>query len=873
MVTQSRRHVQADQLFTLAMAEILNKVHNRLMDAGLIDEPEEDALHHTAVWVDDAVFAVTGSAEGLVQKVTHTAAILLETFQEYGFQLSFGHNKTAVMFSWHGKKSVKARQDCDAQCTEGLQVLTEHTGMQLIPIVNHYKHLGGQLVRTGSLMHEIKTRAITATAKAMPLKKILQNPQFHLKHRCHLLRSMVWSVFLVHVGSWFDMNETEYRSWQGAWFRLTGAIHARNQEGTVQHMDMYQRSHDAGLPMPMETIYLQRLRLFAGILQENDHFMISALIANWKIAKDHSWLQALNYALVWLKQQISSEGLPEGFDALHDLQAWDSLRGFASKFRRMIKRAEKSHLLRVKAYCELKETDQQQQELLKSIGWTCDDKPTQDQQKDPCTACSQCGQTFKNQAALATHEQTKHGARVALRRLVVDGCCRVCRKQFHTRYRLIQHLHHGKGQCWIAHFRCVEPLTAEEADGWDSQDRQSGRAAHHKMFQGMEEDRACRPCTEDEFQLGPVLIQPWEHATLDPPTDVELACWSQLGLLPPGQGGRERTKRSNTRFHIHNALEDIQEYERVMQAKLCHWNVCHEDIPRPLVSTQKYVLLFFAGNRRDDDMATWISRCSNLVPISIDTAIHPERGNVFDDSLWLRMIAARKIAGGHAGPPCESFTLARWLPHPGATKPRPLRNKSYPWGRGEITLREWLQCYIGNSLAWKAMILLLRIFLAGGAVSLEHPRGAPPDHPAWTIWDATFIRRWLMHREMRLFQFLQGPLGKPYCKPTTFVIGRMKGLPQSIYRAYRPGWKASVTLGGKDESGRWRTAEAKQYPSKLCQLVAEAFAQHVATAPQDGDEEDPDGLEDALFKLAWSWDPYMESQEMKSDFQPERYNI
>ena len=861
----------ADQLFTLAMAEILDKIHHRLLAAELIDEAGEELTHHTAVWVDDAVFAVMGDAQNLVQKVTHTLAILLETFQEYGFQLSFGHNKTAVMFSWHGRKSVQARQCCDAQCPDGLQVFSEHAGMQTIPIVNHYKHLGGQLVRTGTLLHEIKTRAMAATSKAVPLRSILQNPQFALKQRCHLLRSMVWSVFLVHVGSWFDLNESEYRAWQGAWFRLTGFLHPRDDAGQVKHIDMYKRAHEAGLPMPMETIYLQRLRVCVAILQENDHFMIEALIKNWRIAKEHSWLQALNYAFIWMKQQISDDEFPEELMALHELQSWNKLTNFASKLKRMIQRAEKSHLLRVKAYCELKETDLQQQQLLRSIGWTCDVTEQDLEQSPSQVVCTQCGAGFKNTAALATHEQRKHGARVALRRLVVDGCCRVCRKQFHTRYRLIQHLHHGGGRCWIAHFRCVDPLPVSEADQWDLQDRELGKAAHHKMFQGMEDDRACRPCSDIEFQRGPPLRIPWEQATCDDPSQEELTRWTELGLLPPGQGGRDKTTRNQVRFHIHNVIEDTQEYERQMQTHLRDWVVPHDDVPRPLVSTQKYVLLFFAGNRRDDDMAAWISRCSDLVPISIDTAVHPERGNVFDDALWLDMIAARKIVGGHAGPPCESYTLARWIPHPGSLKPRPLRTKEYPWGLASRTLREWFQCYIGNSLAWKALILLLRIFLAGGAISLEHPRGPSQDHPAWCIWDSAFVRRMLKHREMRKFQFIQGPLGKPYYKPTTFLIGRMHGLPRAIYQAYSPGWRASMTLGGKDSTGCWKTSEAKQYPSKLCQLVAEAFATHADKVPQSGEEADPAGLEDALMKLTWSWDPYMNCQEMGSDFQPMKY--
>ena len=488
-----------------------------------------------------------------MQKVTQTLAILFEVFIEHGFQLSVGQNKTAVLFSWHGEKATKYRKACDEACRDGIPVFIEHLGMQRVPVVNRYKHLGGQLTRTGTLYHEIRIRAATAYSKAVPLKKILQNQQIDLRHRSQLLRSMVWSVFTVMTGSWFGINETEYKAWQGAWFRVTGCVYARTDSGEVPHIDVYQRAWDTKLPMPMETLYLQRLRFFVCIVQENDPFMVGAVLENWKRAGIESWLAALQNAIYWMQQHISDEGMPQELGQLTDAHSWTKLQPFAKTMKKMIKKTEKAHMLRVKAMCEIKQIDREQQSLLLNSGWTTR-QANEDRHPDHTQVeCTQCGASFASPAALATHEQRKHGLRVAMRRLITDGCCRACRKQFHTRCRLIQHLHHGATDCWKVQFRCVAPLETESAAEMDEQDRRQGRAAHHRALYKAEDDQACRPCTQDEFEQGPPILRPWHEASRDDPTEDELQAWQQIVLLPPGRGdGRElKDRRASLAYPMH----------------------------------------------------------------------------------------------------------------------------------------------------------------------------------------------------------------------------------------------------------------------------------------------------------------------------------
>ena len=97
-------------------------------------------------------------------------------------------------------------------------------------------------------------------------------------------------------------------------------------------------------------------------------------------------------------------------------------------------------------------------------------------------------------------------------------------------------------------------------------------------------------------------------------------------------------------------------------------------------------------------MASWFDWDGRVIPISIDLAIDEVHGDVLNTDLWFRLIAARKVIGGHGGPPCETFTAARWNQVEGHCCPRPLRDSVQPWGRLYITLRELCQCFTGTHL-------------------------------------------------------------------------------------------------------------------------------------------------------------------------------
>ena len=63
----------------------------------------------------------------------HLLAIVQDAMLEHGFELSYGVGKTAVMFSYHGKRSTEARQQMEKACPTGIPLVSEFKGRIIIP--------------------------------------------------------------------------------------------------------------------------------------------------------------------------------------------------------------------------------------------------------------------------------------------------------------------------------------------------------------------------------------------------------------------------------------------------------------------------------------------------------------------------------------------------------------------------------------------------------------------------------------------------------------------------------------------------------------------------------------------------------------------
>ena len=863
----------ADLLFGMLMSKILDEVQQRFVDEGIVAIPDnaDNPEACTATWVDDVACAITAPAEVLISKTQRAVSLILDVLTEHGLRLTFGVGKTAVLPSFHGPKAVASRQDCEQRFPVTMPVCSEYLGVVDVPLTNHYKHLGGMIMRAGNLLPEIRIRGATTQSKLKPLRKILSNDQVSIQHRRTLLTTMGMSVVTLHTGTWFDMKWGEYHAWKAAIYHAYRSLQPGMWNADNQ-CDFFHLALQANSPMPLELLHLNRLRLWVHLIQVSDDFMIAAVLNNFRWAKEKSWLHSVLNSFQWLKEQVSTALVPPEIDHLEVFQTWKDLQPHVRYFKKLLRKARHCHMLRVKTLCQLQDHAKFQHEVWRDMNCEQAAQPKEDdnQEKSPCP---QCGKCFPSQAALAVHQTKAHKQKMAIRRFATDPSCRVCARYFHTRSRLLTHWQYGSTPCWIAIMRTFRPMSEHEACQLDEEDKRKGQALHQKGIKSVEVDCQWRQCTAEE--LTDALPRHDGADTFDTslPSDIELQQWSDLGMLPPGQGGRPRTIRQLDEPQVCNVIAATRQFEKQMCREVCEWEQTDDWIPRPLSLGERYVLVLFSGHRRYGDICSWLEWDGRLRPIPIDLAISKQHGNAFDCHLWERLIRARKVVGAHSGPPCETYTEARWLycPElPEDKQPRPLRDTCDPWGMTDRRPDEVQQVSIGTWLMLIALRITLLVLLHGGCSSLEHPRGPVPGGRRWCIWHSAFVAEILKLRCTRTCTFMQGPLGKEYAKPTTLLLGRMHRLPGQIFASYQPHWRPTQVLGGRDGS-TWKTTAAKAYPSELSRLIANAFLEHSEDLISDGETPEPDGLSEALANLTKGWDPYLQDAQghmMQSDYNP-----
>ena len=120
------------------------------------------------------------------------------------------------------------------------------------------------------------------------------------------------------------------------------------------------------------------------------------------------------------------------------------------------------------------------------------------------------------------------------------------------------------------------------------------------------------------------------------------------------------------------------------------------------------VIHLFSGRRRKDDFHDALKTiaaqsCWQVIVLSMDTAVSLEYGNLMIGApSWSSLIAlymAGRVSATLCGPPCETFSEARFTEAPDGVSrwPRPLRSMSRLFGLEDLTMRELRQCAVGSS--------------------------------------------------------------------------------------------------------------------------------------------------------------------------------
>ena len=334
----------------------------------------------------------------------------------------------------------------------------------------------------------------------------------------------------LHTVTWFDLNVGEKEAWNALVFRTYLALVSRNCR-SFPHTTLEELAVLAQQPMPQAILHIQKLKLFLQIVKSEDESMIDAILAHGKLIGERFWLAELESAVEWFAQNRGEIDWPDfGIRDLRDPSAWKWAKNAHATIKKWVRQATKAHKIRIAVLTKLKHYNQGQQDILKEWGWT-HNPPLHTEDTDaiaPFEECPDCGKQFKTKADVAVHQQRVHGKRIAVRRYVVDGCCRTCHRNFHSRARLIQHLHYGATTCWVKHMRKYIPMTQQEAAILDAKNSSDGLAHHQRGLSERQRGQTWRPCTDEEKKE---VLQVKSDELEGEIREDEIKQWEKIGLL------------------------------------------------------------------------------------------------------------------------------------------------------------------------------------------------------------------------------------------------------------------------------------------------------------------------------------------------------
>ena len=885
----------ADILWALCFSRYLHRINDCLEHLGIcrplawngehgfFSEPGDRLVPGGAiVWADDAVVAAdTDDVQRLAPMIKVTMEVIITELLRLGMRPNMTKGKTEAMLLPRGHGSRKVKQYVHCYCKGQIALDMENPEHQVLRIIPRYVHLGGVLTHDGRIKQEIRRRLAMAHDALHPYRtKVFRNQRISLSKRVRLIASVAIPALTYNVGTWPQLLGSELRLWTAGVFRLykTAFTKLYNTE-TQFHMTDEHIIGLTGLPHPELLLRIQRVKQFGHYLQRQcDYF--------WALAgQDQRWLQTVHRDLCFLHDQVrgfTRLPVPDDENNIHEWQQCWTTR--PSKIKGLIRRAQAHHIGQTQLHDAVTEFHDRMYDILSQAGLR--HPGALSVQPATCHFCFPCNRAWPTYRAWAMHAFKRHGRISKYRRLQAGTRCEACGTDFPTHARLCRHLRSAK--------YCAETVAAErrwteaglvtgnrEADRLDEQNclipsiategpilpKKHGWAMTEQvydilqLFSSRDWDSELQPETEELMEaIQTTAIHPAEIAEVieaqihyyDKETATER-------LRDFHQRVQDRIPTMETQAHIQTKLgkkkwQDEQEsFYYVESNKIPH-----------TPTRYLYVVHLFSGIKRAGDLHSCINELvppngCTYMPISLDVVLDEQRGNLMDQAnqeFWIRQSLAGKLHATVAGPPCETWSVARWRYYDDGEGPRPLRRSESVWGLPILKLRELRQILTGNCLLHLALLMAAAQAVAGNLSFVEHPsegeprkQGTPP-----CIWKLPVMKVMLQHPHMWLHHLYQGLYGARSPKPTSLLIvsdPSRKAHIENVMEAGRTTSTMPPPLRMSRTATGFSTAPLKRYPIGFCRALARAIQHGKGQIIANNQEEDDISEVAHIFQTAY----------------------
>ena len=909
----------ADVVWNITFAKFLHRLSARLaatkafqplgwnQQIGLLCDIGPSLQQQFAVtWADDtALMGWCVNAQSLIPQLKVTTEIVFTELLRLGMRPNVSEGKTEAIVDLRGANSLQCRQYLHGPCHSCVALdIPTAPDLNDLRVVPAYNHLGGYLTHGARHMTEIKRRvALALRTLSLHRTKIFGNPKIDLERRVALYRTTAHLTLCYNIGTWSTLNNADLQAWRIGVLKVYRRLLHKLYTGHQQfHMTDGAVLRITGLPHPDDLLHLERLRLFGLVLRRNTPYYWTL------VAHEQNWLTLTRASFNWLFSQIC--GLTSMPSPMDDPSAWHSLildslprwkgllkRGMAHSWGQRMLRQDVM-VFRQAFYANLAASGLRipHQQVAAA--------------REP-HKCLVCGQIFSTYRGWAVHAFDSHGRLSRFRQLDDGTCCRSCGKQFPSNFRLVRHFR-GNAACAatvasLGFWTSPQPFlgskqvslnkTADSMIPWLPSSevcapRRAGwamNACQLRLMKTLARFEWANPGVS-EIARGPLrqllsdvplhstevreAFDAYGHYYSDDVAQTHLqASLSECLAYYTQELGTVRETATQIEYSLDEILDDPLHFQYSTPPP------CTRGVPRFL-----YVLHLFSGVKRKGDIHGFIDLLAAklsiaLCPISVDVALHRKHGDLLNaatQAFWLAKAAAGLLFYVICGPPCESWSVARFRHVEDGTGPRPIRSSlshQVLWGLLQLRLRELRQVDFANRLLQFALLLLSVQLLVGNNGLLERPDlpglrcGVQPP----SIWLLPEMITLLRHARARWVHLMQGFYGAISPKPTGFLLIADPAAGDMMVQALISG-RTQQHLPEALEMGRtsggFATNPLKRYPAGLCRAISQMVGCGLTGSVSTSDD-----AEDGIYTVAAALQiGYDQVKEASDDFDAADYN-
>eukprot|EP00438_Fugacium_kawagutii_P001747 Skav227124 [mRNA] locus=scaffold133:31032:36275:- [translate_table: standard] len=863
----------SDLAFSSAMTDILNRVlrdNADILPSVRIDE--ELCTVPPVTWVDDiAIFVDASSPEMLIPKVRRVFQSVYHHAMAAGFELNLKPGKSEAILRFQGKGSQAAHKRFIEESTNGLPCSTPY-GTVSLPVAPKYVHLGQIQTSSLSLAPEIDFRIARAQEAFVAARPLLTNKHLPVATKQTLIHALVFSRLFFSAETWHAIPPAALARLEAFVIRIYRRAFSFNNFVGNEHTTDLQVFASFALAKAHQMLSVQRLRYFQKLACDAPA-ILWALLCDQDAAPAASWFALLDADIAWAAQFFPH--LSEHPPPSQNLQFWkDKLRFDGPRWKRMCA----TLLAKASLYGHIQaKTETWKSQFYAHLG----DMPVAPEPPPSAEAaytCNECAKAFHDAKSLAVHRKLAHNRSAFVRQYMPDSQqCASCLKLFGSTQKLRQHLALPTSRC-LPHLRSIlHPMPEEDIQALDTVSTRSVQAewrvpasqcfgpplptrdqwynaAPHRAFPPalLLVQPAAPPVPQPHLSEEEIFVQmlDWFHNSLPASNRVVDSYRQLVAQLNPS-----RDQVDAFIDYVFAQSWDHCDVETLATLASQCWNLPQ---PTPIPSSKsqsaraadsnlplcdpdcdgRYFLLYlYSGHRRFGDVTSWAEHFSQRYNIDVEVVLVDV---VYDADLcdlrkaasrdfWMKLLRASNFIGLIVAPPCETWSVARWLRillHDHG--PPPIRSRGLPWGLPSAKLKHLHQLSVANdllqiSLSFCAVATKLRV-----SWTLEHP-AEPALEQAASIWRLPEVAALLRQPHVTKHTVLQGLLAGISAKPTHFMCHSLDS--QEFFFRH---WSASVphqkwwqSLFGVDDSGQFRTAAAKAYPPLLNAALIEPFFQRV----------------------------------------------